>query len=263
MDRAPLKLNRFEKKAMDLYLRFGSVGLIVIITLFAIVASIVGAVPLMSSMAGTATAKDLNNPFYYIHIVVLVPLFVAPLCTFVLTSLLSRLNEAYEKVTELSTTDPLTGSANRRGFMDAATQNIRTLQDADSCMVGMVDLDKFKLVNDTYGHQLGDEALTCVAQRLGDEINSHGLVGRLGGDEFAFVAFGAGDILKELQQRVNRHCTKHTLSNGVDISCSIGMVKLHEAESMEDALARADQLLYRIKSGNSTAGDDLQPSEAA
>lgn len=247
---------------MDLYLRFGSIGLIVVITIFSIAASIAGAIPLISSMAGTATPEDLNNPFYYLHVVVLVPLFVAPLCTFMLTRLLGRLNEAYEKVTQLSTTDPLTGSANRRGFMDAATQNIHTLQDADSCMVGMVDLDKFKLVNDTYGHQVGDEALTCVAQRLANEVNEHGLVGRLGGDEFAFIAFGAGEFLKDLQERVNLQCTKLTLSNGVDISCSIGMVTLQEAESVEDALARADHLLYQVKSGDSPSNDGLYLPEA-
>ncbi len=263
MDREPLKLNRFEKNAMNLYLRFGSVGLIVLITAFSIVASVAAAVTLISSMAGTATAEDLNNPLYYLHIVVLVPLFVAPICTFMLTRLLGRLNEAYKKVTELSTTDPLTGSANRRGFMDAATQNIHTLQEADCCMVGMVDLDKFKLVNDTYGHQVGDEALTCVAQQLTNEVNEHGLVGRLGGDEFAFIAFGAGGFLKDLQERINLHCTKLQLSNGVDISCSIGMVTLQEAENVEDALARADQLLYQIKSGDSPSSDDVYLPEAA
>lgn len=258
-----LKLNRFEQKAMDLYLRFGSVGMIVVVTVFSIFASIAGAIPLITSLSGTATAEDLNNPFYYLHIIILVPLCVAPLCTLTLTRLLGRLNEAFDKVAELSTTDPLTGSANRRGFMGAATQNIHTLQDADSCMVGMVDLNKFKLVNDTYGHQIGDEALTCVAHRLDEEISNHGFVGRLGGDEFAFVAFGSGSVMKDLKDRINQHCTKLKLSSGIDISCSIGMVILQETETVEDALARADQLLYDIKLYGSSPDVDSHHIDAA
>ena len=59
--------------------------------------------------------------------------------------------------------------------------------------VAMMDLDGFKNINDTYGHQAGDEVLTIVGQRLLSVVRSQDLVGRLGGDEFAVMLFGVGE----------------------------------------------------------------------
>lgn len=253
MEDNQLELDRFEKISMRMYTRFGAGGLIVLVTFFSVVISVVATISLVSMLVNDSTSlADLKNPLTYIHIAILIPLFVAPLCCSVFTRLLKRLNIAYQRVTELSTTDPLTGSANRRGFMDNAKQNLHTLIEADACMVGMVDLDNFKFVNDTYGHQLGDEALTRVADSLKHVIGDMGLVGRLGGDEFAFIALGPIAKLKILEDQLYRHCTQLKLSNGSSFSSSIGIVTLHEAESLETSLARADKLLYELKSGNSS-----------
>lgn len=239
-----LVLNRFEKTSMALYRRYGAVGLICMVTASAVAMSLAMAMPLISMMPKTA---DLTDPVTFIPIIVLVPLIVAPLCCLVFTQLLYRLDQAFKKVTQLSTTDALTGSANRRGFMHAAEQNIRTLRKADRCLVGMVDLDRFKLVNDTYGHQIGDQALTNVATKLTQQIGDTGLVGRLGGDEFAFVLLGTQAVLDDLGQRIKDHCSAFTMDSGIDVSCSIGMVKLNGEESLESALRRADQALYELK----------------
>lgn len=244
-----LELNRFERISMHMYTQFGAIGLIALCTLFSILASIVATIPLISMVADdTTTADDLKNPLTYIHIAIVIPLIIAPICCSVFTRLLMRLNAAYQRVAELSTTDPLTGSANRRGFMDVAAQNIHALHEAESCIVGMIDLDKFKLVNDTHGHQIGDEALTCVASCLSTVIGNFGLVGRLGGDEFALIALGSADDLQTLSKRLQSECTNVTLTNGANVSCSIGIVTLKNPETLEEALVRADSLLYTIKS---------------
>lgn len=246
-----LKLNRFEQSAMKLYLRFGAVSLILIATIFSVIMSIAIAMPLISLMVPSLSIESINDPFTYLYIVILVPLIVAPLCSIVFTRLLRHLNNACEAVAQLSTTDPLTGSANRRGFMDAARHNIHKFMAAEACIVGMVDLDKFKLINDTYGHHVGDQVLTIVCKSLCNEINNFGFVGRLGGDEFAFIVSGSHSALNNLQEQIKVRCTKLKSSNDVEISCSIGMVRLQQAESIESALARADQELYQIKSVSS------------
>ncbi|MFK7853667.1 MAG: GGDEF domain-containing protein [Granulosicoccus sp.] len=239
-----LELNRFEQSSMYLYRRYGALGLICMVTTCSVVMSLALALPLIKLIPSSA---DFNDPATFIPVIVLVPLVVAPICCLIFTQLLYRLDQAFAKVTQLSTTDPLTGSANRRGFMQAAEQNIRTLREADKCVVGMVDLDDFKLVNDTHGHQVGDEALTDIATKLKEQIKDTGIVGRLGGDEFAFVLLGSCDALDELSQRIQRHCTAFKMESGVDVSCSIGMVNVEGSESLESALQRADQALYEIK----------------
>lgn len=238
---------RFEEKMMKLYKRFGALGLIVLTTVFSVVGSLAIGLPIMTFALSTSTFEELKNPVSYIPVTALIPLIIAPMVTYGFTRLLKNLDDANKRVILLSTTDPLTGSANRRGFMDSASQNIHTLRDADSCLVGMVDLDKFKLVNDTYGHKVGDQVLTCVARSLTEEISDLGIVGRLGGDEFAFVAFGPELTLRDLQNRINTNCTQLKTPDNIDFSCSIGMVSLLENESVDDALVRADGLLYEIK----------------
>jgi len=239
-----LELNRFEQSSMYLYRRYGAMGLICMVTTCSVVMSLATALPLISLIPKSA---DFSNPVTFIPVIVLVPLLVAPICCLIFTKLLYRLDQAFAKVTQLSTTDPLTGSANRRGFMQAAEQNIRTLREADKCVVGMVDLDNFKRVNDTHGHLIGDEALTVLAKKLKDQIDDMGIVGRLGGDEFAFVLLGNHDALVELGCRIQNHCTHFKMRSGIDVSCSIGMVKVDVAESLESALRRADQALYKKK----------------
>lgn len=251
------KSARFEATAMKLYKRFGAFGLIALATLFSVVSSLVVGVPMTTFALRDSTLAELKDPISYIPITAMVPLIIAPIVTYGFTRLLKNLDDANKRIIHLSTTDPLTGSANRRGFMTAASQNIHTLRDADSCMVGMVDLDKFKLVNDTYGHQVGDQVLTCVAERLSEEIDELGIVGRLGGDEFAFVAFAPELTLRDLKNRINANCISLHTPDGIEFSCSIGMVSLIENESIDDALARADSLLYDIKASRRSGPESI------
>src|SRR3546814_4200103 len=95
-------------------------------------------------------------------------------------------------MTALSMTDPLTGLNNRRGFVDSLEALVA--QDATKATGALfyIDLDNFKQVNDTHGHQTGDEALLEVAALMKEQIRGGDLAGRLGGDEFALFLCGIG-----------------------------------------------------------------------
>jgi diguanylate cyclase (GGDEF)-like protein len=84
--------------------------------------------------------------------------------------------------------DALTGLANRAHFAQTVSKALaRAARRRSDCVIGMIDLDGFKAINDTYGHEAGDEVLTRVASRLGNAVREYDMVARLGGDEFVFL----------------------------------------------------------------------------
>jgi diguanylate cyclase (GGDEF)-like protein len=151
--------------------------------------------------------------------------------------------------------DLLTQVLNRKGFLKRA-QRLATLVEAQGamCLIGFVDLDDFKQINDSRGHDAGDLALVAVAKRLAGLIRKQGVVGRLGGDEFAFVAFvtdAAG--IKEIVERIQSQMCQFevTLDEGaLPVSCSIGVANLNIGAALsplEESLRRADELMYGAK----------------
>lgn len=151
--------------------------------------------------------------------------------------------------------DLLTQVLNRKGFLKRA-QRLATLVEGQGAIsiIGFVDLDDFKQINDTRGHDAGDMALVAVAKRLIGLIRKQGVVGRLGGDEFAFVAFvteaaGIAGIVERIRSEMCQF--EIALEDGpLAISCSIGVanMKIGVAVSpLEESLRRADELMYDAK----------------
>jgi diguanylate cyclase (GGDEF)-like protein len=149
--------------------------------------------------------------------------------------------------------DPLTGVANRlllRELLEEAL--LRQLGGDCACALLLVDLDRFKLVNDTLGHSVGDQLLCEVARRLEDCVGSEGVVGRLGGDEFAVVWRGSGDeaTLDALASRIIAELTR-TISIGaadLHIGATIGISRAPRDGNREETLMRcADLALYSCK----------------
>jgi diguanylate cyclase (GGDEF)-like protein/PAS domain S-box-containing protein len=104
---------------------------------------------------------------------------------------ISLLKETQRKLEQLASFDALTGLPNRRLLHDRLEQTLRRMQRSNGGMAVMfIDLDRFKNVNDTYGHAIGDLSLRAVASRLQKCIRSSDSIGRLGGDEFAIVLDG-------------------------------------------------------------------------
>jgi diguanylate cyclase len=108
--------------------------------------------------------------------------------------LVEHLRDANEQLMSYAMTDPLTGLPNRRALFEDLQRTLsRGVREGTSVLVGLIDLDGFKRINDSYGHQCGDQFLQQMARRLGAGLRASDMLGRLGGDEFVIV--GAGPAL--------------------------------------------------------------------
>jgi diguanylate cyclase (GGDEF)-like protein len=148
--------------------------------------------------------------------------------------------------------DPLTGLANRAGFGEAMEQAARSLAGGKGPVaLLMLDLDKFKQVNDTLGHEAGDLLLQQVAQRLKPLLRDTDLLARLGGDEFAIVqsAVTAPNDARALSERIVSRIAEPFNLEGSDarIGVSVGIAIAHDATDAAELPARADFALYEAK----------------
>jgi diguanylate cyclase (GGDEF)-like protein len=151
--------------------------------------------------------------------------------------------------------DDLTRVFNRPGFMRRAVRFINLAREhgAVSAM-GFVDLDDFKELNDQYGHQAGDRALTTVAQTLVEALKGDGIVGRLGGDEFCFLLFTRdGDAFAQATRHIEQTVCRVEIEvpgGRARVSASMGIVRLEDDGPLEDLdrfLRSADALMYGAK----------------
>ncbi|VXA93757.1 Diguanylate cyclase [Burkholderia sp. 8Y] len=147
--------------------------------------------------------------------------------------------------------DSLTGLPNRRYLSDHAERLMAGSANREKVMVMYVDLDGFKHVNDSHGHNAGDELLRHVADRLRNAMRRGELAARLGGDEFALVATCFADAASiAFARRIVRDLSlPYELDAGivVKVDVSIGIALAKPGESFERALKRADIALYEVK----------------
>jgi diguanylate cyclase (GGDEF)-like protein/PAS domain S-box-containing protein len=161
--------------------------------------------------------------------------------------------EAAEALSQLALHDPLTGLPNRSLFMDRLGQALRRLVRQDRVLaVLFVDLDRFKTVNDRFGHAAGDEMLMAVGTRLRDVLRPHDTVARLGGDEFVVLCEDLEDdrAAVRVAERVLAALALPVLCGDHDVvsSASIGIALTRRSEATPDALLRdADMAMYRAK----------------
>jgi diguanylate cyclase (GGDEF)-like protein len=165
-------------------------------------------------------------------------------------ALLGSLKNQLERESERALTDPLTGLKNRRAFQEAASAEIeRARRHAHPFTVALLDLDGFKQVNDTLGHEKGDEALVIVSGVLRRRLRVVDVVARLGGDEFGLLlpetaALEADAVFRDLPQQVSSSMQER----GWAVGLSLGAVTFDTApRSLDDALREADALLYQAK----------------
>ena len=158
----------------------------------------------------------------------------------------------FSRVQELATTDELTGQHNRRHFyviagalVQAAARGGRELAAA------MLDIDKFKNINDTYGHGVGDEVIRAVAARVRAAVRHADVLGRYGGEEFAVVLPDHDGNAAELAERMRAAVAAapvETPAGPVPVTISVGLAGLtSDDDTLDQLLARADHALYQAK----------------
>ena len=162
-----------------------------------------------------------------------------------------NLQEMVAKLDYLASYDSMTGIYNRRKFFELATKKF--IANPLNIYAAMMDIDKFKKINDTYGHPSGDLVIKAVAETISEHLNEEAIFGRLGGEEFAVIdqysveedaLDNLGLIRKKIEQLEIR--TEH--GDLVQCTISIGIVRIDKTiKNLDELLNRADKLLYEAK----------------
>ena len=176
-----------------------------------------------------------------------------------------RLSELSAELEAVARTDPLTGLSNRRAIeADVTRLFARARRHAEPTTVMMIDLDRFKRVNDTFGHEAGDRVLVAVADCMRETLRTEDVYGRVGGDEFIVVMSDSGeDSGRAAAARLEACAASVAMPEiGLDegIAMSVGVASgVHITP--EDLMRAADEDLYRIK-GARRAGAQGAPTAA-
>ncbi|WP_411360180.1 diguanylate cyclase [Pseudidiomarina salilacus] len=168
--------------------------------------------------------------------------------------MLEQVKASQEQLRIEAQTDPLTGLYNRRYFYRRANELLEKAKDQEIPMAVLaVDLDDFKQVNDTYGHQLGDRVLVEIAQLLRDSCRSQDVVARFGGEEFVVLLYrtslsSAAAIAETLRQQVHGITIAANKAEDLQVTVSIGVTDVDlNVSSIELSLHDADTALYQAK----------------
>ncbi len=157
-----------------------------------------------------------------------------------------------EELAERATHDSLTGILNRRAVLERLAEELsRAMRQDGTLSVGMCDVDHFKAVNDTYGHQVGDDVLRGFTAAVQAQLRKYDSVGRYGGDEFLVIAPGVCDggdvgLFERLCDRIS-HGALPTTRGAISVTVSIGVASAGPGSTVDTLLAEADAALYRAK----------------
>lgn len=239
-----------------------------------------GYIPYAPLFRPEAGLQYLSEPYWMVSLLVCGVPFVVT--AFGITySLLTRWHVREAEALKMSLTDYLTGASNRRAVLDVIESELTSVRkDSRPFVVAILDLDHFKQINDSYGHEVGDRVLVAVVRCLEEALRDTDSVGRYGGEEFVLVLPGTdGPTAIQVVERVRKAMSALRFDvgegNEIGVSASFGLYVV-EGEpgspqpSMEDLLMWADEALYEAKacgrdcfriwqpdSGN-TSGKDVQ-----
>ena len=170
-----------------------------------------------------------------------------------------RINNAIEaleniqEVTNHANRDFLTGLYNRRYFFETMQEYKEDAREnGEQFAIAMIDIDLFKNINDTYGHDVGDKAIILLSEILRTSTNHRDLVSRFGGEEFCMVLkninrYSVADILEKIRKKVQEHTFFVDKTKNIKFTISIGATIHHESDELEDTISQADMMLYQAK----------------
>lgn len=161
----------------------------------------------------------------------------------------NRIITMQRQLVEQASTDYLTGALNRRAFMATVEERRKELDDSDNLALALLDIDRFKGVNDLHGHDIGDEVIAAVARIAGEEAP---IVARFGGEEFA-LAFPVLDAPQaahwcDVIRRAIAETSFVGASGPFHVTCSFGVAEWPAGQTLRNALKRADKALMLAKS---------------
>jgi len=166
----------------------------------------------------------------------------------------NELKEAHLELKELSNRDPMTNLYNRRYLTEVSTELfLLSKRNSSSLCVLMIDIDKFKLINDSYGHDIGDDVIKLLANTLTKSLRETDIVARLGGEEFVIILpetniKSAEKKAEELRQIVEDLTYNIDSSKKREFTISIGVSDYNKLDtSFDSLLKKADKALYEAK----------------
>ncbi len=161
---------------------------------------------------------------------------------------LYQLSLAHKELEYLSNHDPLTGLHNRRSLRSYLSDLCPDGRAPRGTGFLLFDVDRFKRVNDRFGHAMGDEMIECVAKALQEKLPEAGIIARTGGDEFlAVVIEGDANRLVDLGLAAIEHARQQTRSQGEEMTVSVGIAMADDVASISDVLTWADRAMYKAK----------------
>lgn len=171
---------------------------------------------------------------------------------FELQTKVTTVESRLKSLESLALSDALTGLANRRCLEDRMTYNIE--HQIHFC-IALFDLNRFKQINDTFGHLAGDDLLGQFGEKLKQKSRATDLIGRWGGDEFLLITLGNLENARSQVQRLQREVgTRYMLHggdgflSGMDIEAAVGIAEWEPEESLSQVVSKADIEMYRNKS---------------
>ena len=183
---------------------------------------------------------------------IVIPLIISPTCSWFLLRAHLRAKRLAAENYRLATVDELTGLPNRRAFFAAAAALQQKAQDGPGYFYcAIADVDNFKRVNDTYGHETGDAVLISVSRVMSALVPPNGTVARLGGEEFALAGVFANGIEARMAAdalvREIASVDQSALGLAHPVTISLGLCRAAGPETLSALLSRADEALYRAK----------------
>lgn len=165
-----------------------------------------------------------------------------------------ELNDINVKLEILATTDSLSGVKNRRAFFEASAPMIKyTRREGKQLAVLMIDIDKFKTINDVYGHAIGDDVIRLMAQKTESTLRKSDIFGRLGGEEFSAILpstsqRGALKAAENIRSEIENSEFLSPKNERILFTVSVGVTMLKSSDpDLETILHRADLALYEAK----------------
>lgn len=226
--------------------RYGVLRVTIAVTFLSVLASLIVTSLVLYLMDGRISLTG-------ILISIFVPLVLAPISSYSSHTLVHRLDMAEERLRRISNTDELTGTFNRRYFLDQAHREFeRAKRYNQHFSVAIIDFDNFKDINDNHSHLAGDEALRSAAEICLTGLRQMDIFARYGGDEFVFLfpatnAQQAEECLVRILDQI--HAMQFSYRGQViSIRASAGVSAFHESMSdLNDILREADFALYAAK----------------